>query len=208
MVPEDPGQPVSDIGTRRTTGVEDAPQLRTSSAYGSHPGLRPGLEHAPTGRGRLSALLASAAVPTTTRRRSSQRAAAATTSESRRRLADVPGEADPLRATLTASAACRSASRHAERRTVAGRSRTEPPFWRRSVLLGMDRSGVQSWVLCTVCRCGPAFRTDTRFCMRVRCMRAAFAAMESRLSAFVRPRPGSGPDRPVPLPLCLPRQLA
>src|SRR5258708_5671474 len=43
MVLEDP-QPVSDIGSRRTTRVEDAPQLRTSSAYSSHPGLRPGLE--------------------------------------------------------------------------------------------------------------------------------------------------------------------
>jgi hypothetical protein len=41
MVLEDPGQPVGDIGTRRTTGVEDAPQLRTSSAYGSHRGLQP-----------------------------------------------------------------------------------------------------------------------------------------------------------------------
>src|ERR1019366_2793785 len=65
MVLEDPGQPVGDIGTRRTTRVEDAPQLRTSSAYGSHPGLRAGLEHAPIGPGRLSTLLASAEVPTT-----------------------------------------------------------------------------------------------------------------------------------------------
>ena len=65
MVPEDPGQPAGDIGTRRTTGVEDAPQLRTSSAYGSHPGWRPGHGHAPTGPGRLSMLLAPVAVPTT-----------------------------------------------------------------------------------------------------------------------------------------------
>ena len=65
MVLEDPGQPAGDIGTRRTTRVEDAPQLRTSSAYGSHPGLRPGLEHAPTGHGRLNTLLASVEVPTT-----------------------------------------------------------------------------------------------------------------------------------------------
>jgi hypothetical protein len=41
MVLENPGQPVSDIGNRRTTRVEDAPQLRTSSAYGSHLGFRP-----------------------------------------------------------------------------------------------------------------------------------------------------------------------
>ncbi len=65
MVLEDPGQPVGDIGTRRTTRVEDAPQLTTSSAYGSHPGLRPGLEHAPIGPGRPSPLLASVEVPTT-----------------------------------------------------------------------------------------------------------------------------------------------
>ena len=39
MVLEDPGQPAGDIGTRRTTRVEDAPQLRTSSAYGSKPFL-------------------------------------------------------------------------------------------------------------------------------------------------------------------------
>jgi hypothetical protein len=32
MVLEDPGQPVGDIGSRRTTRVEDAPQLRTSSS--------------------------------------------------------------------------------------------------------------------------------------------------------------------------------
>jgi hypothetical protein len=62
---EDPGQPAGHTGTRRTTRVEDAPQLRTSSADGSHPGLRPGLEPAPTGHGRLSALLASVEVPTT-----------------------------------------------------------------------------------------------------------------------------------------------
>ena len=65
MVLEDPGQPVGDIGIRRTTRAEDAPQLRTSSAHGSHPGLRPGPGHAPTGPGRLSTLLASAAVPAT-----------------------------------------------------------------------------------------------------------------------------------------------
>jgi hypothetical protein len=41
MVLEDPGQPVGDIGSRRTTRVEDVPQLTTSSAYGTHPGLRP-----------------------------------------------------------------------------------------------------------------------------------------------------------------------
>jgi hypothetical protein len=64
MVLEEAGQPVGDIGSRRTTRVDDAPQLRTSSAYGSHPGLRPGLEHAPIGPGRLSALLASVEVPT------------------------------------------------------------------------------------------------------------------------------------------------
>jgi hypothetical protein len=64
MVPEDPGQPAGDTGTRRTTGVEDGPQLRTSSAHGSHPGLRPGPGHAPAGPGRPSTL-APAAVPTT-----------------------------------------------------------------------------------------------------------------------------------------------
>jgi hypothetical protein len=61
MVLEDPGQPAGDIGSRRMTRVEDAPQLRNSS----HPGLRPGLEHAPTGPGRLSTLLAPVQVPTT-----------------------------------------------------------------------------------------------------------------------------------------------
>jgi ABC-type Na+ transport system ATPase subunit NatA len=35
MVLEDPGQPAGDIGTRRTTRVDDAPQLRTCSANGS-----------------------------------------------------------------------------------------------------------------------------------------------------------------------------
>jgi hypothetical protein len=35
MVLEDPGQPVGGIGSRRTTRVDDAPQRRTSSAYGS-----------------------------------------------------------------------------------------------------------------------------------------------------------------------------
>jgi hypothetical protein len=58
-------QPAGDIGIRRTTRVEDAPQLRTSSAYGSHPGLRPGLGHAPIRPGRLSTLLASVEVPAT-----------------------------------------------------------------------------------------------------------------------------------------------
>jgi hypothetical protein len=65
MVLEDPGQPVGDIGSRRTTRVEDAPQLRTSGAYGPHPGLQPRLEHAPIGHGRLSTLLGSVEVPTT-----------------------------------------------------------------------------------------------------------------------------------------------
>src|SRR6266568_3236348 len=64
MVLEDPGQPVGDVGSRRTTRVEDAPQLRTSSAYGSHPGLRPGLEHAPTGHGRVSAKKGQVEAPT------------------------------------------------------------------------------------------------------------------------------------------------
>jgi hypothetical protein len=51
-------------GTRRTTRADDTPQLRTSSASGSHPGLRPGLGHAPIGHGRLSTLLASVEFPT------------------------------------------------------------------------------------------------------------------------------------------------
>ena len=64
MVLEDPGQPAGDVGSRRATRVEDAPQPRTSTAYGSHPGLRP-LEHAPIGHGQLNGLLASVEVPTT-----------------------------------------------------------------------------------------------------------------------------------------------
>jgi len=37
MVLEDPGQPAGDIGRRRTTRVEDAPQLGTSSVYADSP---------------------------------------------------------------------------------------------------------------------------------------------------------------------------
>ena len=65
IVLEDPGQPAGDHrnpahdSSRRCASAED------ETAYGSHPGLRPGLEHVPIGRGRLSALLASVAVPTT-----------------------------------------------------------------------------------------------------------------------------------------------
>jgi hypothetical protein len=58
-------QPAGDIGTRRTTRVEDAPQLRTSSAYGSPSGLAAGTRAWPIRPGWLRTLLASVEVPAT-----------------------------------------------------------------------------------------------------------------------------------------------